>query len=102
MSIFPSFSLRRFVGWSNPSSIYFFWSYHSAAPGVFDFTSPGKDVQRLFDAAKAAGLWVIARPGPYCNAETNAGGLPLWGSDGSIGNVRTSDAAYHKAWQPWM
>ncbi|CAK7214120.1 hypothetical protein SBRCBS47491_002041 [Sporothrix bragantina] len=83
-------------------SIYFFWSYHSSAPGVFDFTSPAKNVQRLLDAAKDAGLWVIARPGPYCNAETNAGGLPLWGSDGSLGKVRTDDATYYKAWQPWI
>ncbi|CAK7199090.1 hypothetical protein SEUCBS139899_001760 [Sporothrix eucalyptigena] len=86
----------------NTVSIYFFWSYHSSAPGVFDFTSPAKNVQRLLDAAKDAGLWVIARPGPYCNAETNAGGLPLWGSDGSLGKLRTDDATYHKAWQPWI
>ncbi|OAA54121.1 beta-galactosidase [Niveomyces insectorum RCEF 264] len=86
----------------NTVSIYFFWSYHSASPGVFDFTSPGKDVQRVFDAAKEAGLWVIARPGPYCNGETNAGGLPLWGSDGSLGRVRTSDETYRRAWEPWV
>ncbi|KJR80792.1 uncharacterized protein SPSK_05309 [Sporothrix schenckii 1099-18] len=96
--IFQKFRANGF----NAVSIYFFWSYHSAAPGIFDFTSPAKDVQRLLDAAKSAGLWVIARPGPYCNAETNAGGLPLWGSDGSLGTVRTDDATYHKAWQPWI
>ena len=47
----------------NTVSIYFFWSYHSASKGIFDFESPGKDVQRLFDYAKEAGLWVVARPG---------------------------------------
>lgn len=47
--------------------MYFFWSYHSAAEGVYDFETPGKDLQRLFDHAKEAGLWVIARAGPYCN-----------------------------------
>jgi beta-galactosidase GanA len=52
-------------------SIYFFWSYHSAAKGEFDFKTPGKDVQRLFDIAKEEGLYVIARPGPYCNAEVS-------------------------------
>jgi beta-galactosidase GanA len=62
----------------NAISVYFFWSYHSAAKGTFDFTSPSKDVQRLFDMAKEEGLYVIARPGPYCNAETNAGGFALW------------------------
>lgn len=47
----------------NTVSIYFFWSYHSASKGVFDFESPGKDLQQLFDYAKEAGLWVVARPG---------------------------------------
>ncbi|KAL1880615.1 hypothetical protein Daus18300_001226 [Diaporthe australafricana] len=86
----------------NTVSVYFFWSYHSASKGVFDFESPGKDIQQLFDYAKEAGLWVVARAGPYCNAETNGGGLALWGSDGSLGNLRTSDETYHQAWIPWV
>ena len=51
---------------------------------------------------------VIARPGPYCNAETNAGGFALYLADGSSsnpsygGNLRTSDATYHAAWTPWV
>jgi hypothetical protein len=45
---------------------------------------------------------VIARAGPYCNAETNGGGLALWGSDGSLGNLRTSDVTYYQAWLPWI
>lgn len=53
----------------NAVSIYFFWSYHSAAKGAFDFKTPGKDVQRLFDIAKEEGLYVISRPGPYINGE---------------------------------
>ncbi|TPX14294.1 uncharacterized protein E0L32_005490 [Thyridium curvatum] len=101
-------------------NIYIFWSYHSPSKGVFDFESPGKDLQKLFDYAKEAGLWVVTRAGPYCNvrsrigpavarltrisaqAETNGGGLALWGSDGSMGNLRTSDETYHQAWLPWI
>ncbi|KAJ5639594.1 uncharacterized protein N7484_007456 [Penicillium longicatenatum] len=86
----------------NAISVYFFWSYHSASKGVFDFETGAHNVQRLFDMAKAAGLWVIARPGPYVNAQTNAGGFALWGSDGSMGTLRTSDAAYYQAWLPYM
>ena len=56
----------------------------------------------MLDYAKEAGLYVIARPGPYCNAETNAGGLALWGSDGSMGLLRTSNETYDQAWQPWV
>lgn len=86
----------------NTVSVYFFWSYHSASEGVYDFESPGKNVQALFDAAKDAGLWVIARAGPYCNAESSAGGLALYGSDGSFGKIRTSDETYYEAWLPWI
>ncbi|KAK7949744.1 (Trans)glycosidase [Apiospora saccharicola] len=96
--IFQKFKANGF----NTISVYFFWSYHSAAEGVYDFETPGKDVQRLFDYAKEAGLWVIARAGPYCNAETNGGGLALWGSDGSLGKIRTGDETYHQAWLPWI
>lgn len=31
-----------------------------------------------FDVASQAGLYLIARPGPYINAETTAGGIPGW------------------------
>jgi hypothetical protein len=83
-------------------SVYFFWSYHSASKDVFDFETSGKNVQKLFDYAKQLGLYVIARAGPYCNAETSAGGLALWTSDGSGGNLRTSDQTYYQAWLPWV
>ncbi|EUC48685.1 glycoside hydrolase family 35 protein [Bipolaris oryzae ATCC 44560] len=86
----------------NTVSIYFFWSYHSASRGTYDFTSPAKDLQRLLSAAREAGLYVIARPGPYCNAETNGGGFALWTSDGSGGKYRTSDATYRESWSEWV
>ncbi|OJI81931.1 hypothetical protein ASPTUDRAFT_933791 [Aspergillus tubingensis CBS 134.48] len=83
-------------------NVYFFWSYHSASRDAYDFETGAHNIQRLFDMAKQTGLWVIARPGPYVNAQTNAGGLALWGSDGSMGKLRTSDEAYHQAWLPYM
>ena len=86
----------------NAISVYFFWYYHSATRGEFDFETTGKNVQKLFDAAKDAGIWVIARAGPYCNAETNAGGLALYLADGSGGSLRTSDQAFYEAWLPWV
>ncbi len=84
------------------ASNFFFWSYHFTAEGVYNFETSGKNIQRLFDYAKEAGLWVIASAGPYCNAEKNEGGLALWGSDGSLGSLRTSDEAYHQAWLLWI
>jgi len=55
-----------------------FWSFHSPAKGALDFESPGKNIQQLFDAAKAAGLWVITRAGPYCNVSTQFGKRESW------------------------
>lgn len=35
-------------------------------------------LDELFRAAKEAGIYLLARPGPYVNAELAAGGLPGW------------------------
>jgi beta-galactosidase len=82
--------------------VYFFWSYHSASKDTFDFKNGAHDIQRVFDYAKQAGLYVIARAGPYVNAETSAGGFALWASNGQMGSARTSDSAYYKLWYPWI
>jgi beta-galactosidase GanA len=50
--IFQKFRANGF----NAVSLYFFWSYHSASRGVFDFSSGGKDIQKVIDAAADAGL----------------------------------------------
>lgn len=59
----------------NAVSLYFFWGYHSSKPGQFDFTGV-RDIDRLLTIAEQEGLYVIARPGPYINAEASMGGLP--------------------------
>ena len=61
----------------NAVSMYFNWSYHSPAPGDYDFTGV-RDMDTALGMAADAGLYVIARPGPYINAEVNAGGYPGW------------------------
>ncbi len=61
----------------NAVSIYFDWQYHSPAPGVYDFTGI-RDINRLLDITDKLGLYVLARVGPYMNAEADAGGLPGW------------------------
>ena len=65
------------AGGYNAANIYFHWGFHSPAPGVYDFTGI-RDVDRLLDIAAEVGIYVIARPGPYINAETDGGGLPAW------------------------
>lgn len=61
----------------NAVSIYFSWQYHSSAPGQYDFTGV-RNISQLLDITDQLGLYVIARVGPYMNAEADAGGLPGW------------------------
>ncbi|KAJ5364416.1 beta-galactosidase C [Penicillium cataractarum] len=86
----------------NAVSIYFFWSFHSASEDTFDFENGAHDVQRVFDYAKQAGLYVIARAGPYINGETSAGGFALWAANGQMGSERTSASSYYDKWLPWI
>jgi len=61
----------------NTVDLYFCWSYHSHKQGVYDFTGI-KDIRALLDLTAELGLFVIARPGPFINAEISLGGLPEW------------------------
>ena len=65
------------AGGYNTVDLYFNWNYHSPKQGVYDFSGI-KDVRKVLKAAQDTGLFVIARPGPFINAEVNAGGLPFW------------------------
>lgn len=67
-----------------------------------DFTTAALDIQRLFEYATEAGVWIITRAGPYINAETSAGGVALWTTTGAWGKHRTSDEKYHQAWLPFV
>lgn len=69
--------LKMKAGGYNAVDIYFNWNYHSKKQGEYDFSGI-KDVRKVLKAAKEVGLFVIARPGPFINAEVNAGGLPFW------------------------
>ena len=84
----------------NAVSMYFNWSYHSAAPGEYDFTGV-RDMDGVLDMAADAGLYVIARPGPYINAEVNAGGYPGWLTN-TAGQARTDDPAYLGYADEWL
>ncbi|MEV4356636.1 beta-galactosidase [Nonomuraea sp. NPDC049625] len=84
----------------NAVSIYFSWAYHSPKPGVYDFTGV-RDVDRLLRTARQAGLYVIARPGPYINAESTGGGLPAWVKT-VPGRARSSAPGYQAAYREWL
>ncbi|GAA5185450.1 beta-galactosidase [Rugosimonospora acidiphila] len=84
----------------NAVSIYFDWAYHSPAPGVYDFTGV-RDMDLLLDDAQKAGLYVIARPGPYINAETSGGGFPGWLTT-QAGRARSDAPDYLAAAEDWL
>jgi beta-galactosidase len=57
--------------------VYLPWNFHETAPGRWSFEGR-RDVAKFLDLAHAAGLYVIARPGPYICSEWDGGGLPAW------------------------
>ncbi|KAJ7164663.1 glycoside hydrolase family 35 protein [Mycena crocata] len=90
----------------NTVSFYVNWALHFPTPdtngGEGDFESGTyRDIERFIQEGKKAGLWMIARPGPYINAETTGGGFPGW--VGNIaGDLRTNNPNYTQAWVPYM
>ncbi|GAA3341661.1 beta-galactosidase [Amorphoplanes nipponensis] len=84
----------------NAVSVYFDWGYHSPRPGVYDFTGV-RDMDRLLSLAAEVGLYVIARPGPYINAEVDAGGYPGWLTTQS-GRARTAAPDHLAAAGEWL
>lgn len=77
----------------NAVTMYFDWAYSSPSAGVYDFTGI-RDINTLLNMAQQVGLYVIARPGPYINGETNAGGIPAW--------VLTMPGAMRSDAQPYL
>ncbi|AVH58915.1 MULTISPECIES: beta-galactosidase [Streptomyces] len=84
----------------NAISIYVSWNYHSPAPGTYDFTGV-RDLDLFLRTAAETGLYVIFRPGPYINAEVDAGGFPGW-LTATQGTARTSDPTYLKYVDEWL
>ncbi|KAI0170069.1 putative beta-galactosidase B [Pestalotiopsis sp. NC0098] len=85
----------------NAFSIYNHWGYHEATPGSLDFESGAHNFTSIMTLAKDLGLYMIIRPGPYVNAEANAGGFPLWITTGAYGALRDNDTRYTDAWTPY-
>lgn len=65
-----------------------------SADGVFAF-------EPFFDAAKQAGIYLLARPGPYINAEVSGGGFPGWLATVK-GMLRTRDPDFLHATDLYM
>ena len=80
----------------NTVETYGFWNAHEPYPGRFRFDGM-LDAAAFVGLAGSMGLNVIYRPGPYCCAEWDFGGLPWWLLAGGGAAVRCSDADYQAA-----
>lgn len=58
-------------------------------------------LDEFFSAASTAGIYLIARPGPYINSETSGGGFPGWLAR-LEGRLRTMDKDYLDAITPYI
>ena len=61
----------------NTVCIYVFWNFHEPQSDQFCFEGQA-DVRAFVKLCQKHGLYVIVRPGPYCCAEWEMGGLPWW------------------------
>ena len=99
-SLWPDVLQKMRANGYNAVSIYVNWSYHSPAAGVYDFTGV-RDLGQFLAAAAQAGIFVTVRPGPYINAEVDAGGFPGWMTSSS-GTARTNNSTYLAHVDEWL
>lgn len=73
LDVFQKIKAMGFTG----VSFYVDWGLVEGNPGHV-VTDGIWSLEKFFQAATEAGIYLIARPGPYINAETTAGGIPGW------------------------
>jgi hypothetical protein len=84
----------------NGVSFYTNWAQLEGKQG--DFRADGIfALEDFFNAAQAAGIYLLARPGPYINAEVSGGGYPGW-LQRNPAISRTRDARYLNATTNYM
>lgn len=71
----------------NIADVYIPWFIHEPEEGKFDFDS----LQRFFELAQKHGIYIVARPGPYINSESDQGAFPRWLSGQNVGFRRNTD-----------
>jgi len=77
----------------NTVSFYLFWNLCEPREGEFTFSGM-TDVRRMLQLCQENGLWAILRPGPYCCAEVEYGGIPWWTAKYPDVPIRTNDPTY--------
>jgi beta-galactosidase len=73
------------------------WRVHEPEAGERVWTGE-RDLARFLDAARAAGLSVVLRPGPHINAELTSFGIPDWVLADPVCQAQTAQGT--PAWMP--
>ncbi|CBX92575.1 hypothetical protein IAQ61_006037, partial [Plenodomus lingam] len=84
----------------NGVSFYTDWALLEGKPGKYRAEGVF-DLQPFFDAAQEVGIYLLARPGPYINAESSGGGFPGW-IQRINGTLRTSAPDFLSATDNYM
>ena len=82
----------------NSITMYAAWNYHEAEEGQIQGLG---NITGFLDAAKATGMLVILRPGPYICGEWEMGGLPAWLLTKAGLKLRTYEEQYIAAVDRW-
>ncbi|MFB9325617.1 beta-galactosidase [Paenibacillus aurantiacus] len=85
----------------NCIDVYFPWNYHEASEGQWDFSGE-RDAAAFLQLAQEAGLYVIARPGPYICSEWDGGGLPAYLFAQDDIRLRDNDPAFLRQTARWF
>jgi hypothetical protein len=93
------FQKVRALGYSGVS-FYVDWALVEGEPGHIR-TDGVFALEEFFNAAQEAGIYLIARPGPYINAETSGGGFPGW-LQRLDGKLKRAEPAYLAAITPYV
>jgi len=86
----------------NTIPAYIFWNHHEVAEGRFDFETGNRNLPLFLQIAQEEGLWVLLRPGPYCCAEWDLGGIPAYLLKHADIKLRCLDPRYMAAAERYM
>lgn len=93
------FQKIKSIGYSGVS-FYTNWALLEGSPGRFQ-SDRVFALEEFFDAATEAGIYLLARPGPYINSEVSGGGFPGWTSR-IKGPVRSNATDWLEATQNYI
>ncbi|KAL0935658.1 beta-galactosidase [Colletotrichum truncatum] len=96
LDVFQKIRAMGFTG----VSFYVMWGLLEGEPGQFRADGVFA-LEEFFKAASEAGIYLLARPGPYINAEVSGGGFPGW-LQRSRSPIRTSAPEFINATQTYL